>query len=72
MVLNISAVVVTVADCQTQKGLVDYRIPVSYLTPFHQYHLELSKVSQVGVTATMPRGKSFEYTLYDKQACNKC
>ncbi|XP_060578931.1 coiled-coil domain-containing protein 33-like isoform X2 [Ruditapes philippinarum] len=35
-------VVVSVGDGQTQKCLVNYRMPVVNLTPFHQYHLELN------------------------------
>ncbi|KAL4239346.1 Coiled-coil domain-containing protein 33 [Mactra antiquata] len=34
--------VVSVADAHSKKGLVNYRVPVSYLKPFHQYHLELN------------------------------
>ncbi|XP_045214999.2 coiled-coil domain-containing protein 33-like isoform X2 [Mercenaria mercenaria] len=34
--------VVSVGDAQSQKGLVNYRVPVVNLTPFHQYHLELN------------------------------
>ncbi|XP_052782992.1 coiled-coil domain-containing protein 33-like isoform X2 [Mya arenaria] len=34
--------VVSVGDAASGKGLVNYRMPVSYLTPFHQYHLELN------------------------------
>ncbi|WAQ97311.1 CCD33-like protein [Mya arenaria] len=36
------AMVVSVGDAASGKGLVNYRMPVSYLTPFHQYHLELN------------------------------
>ena len=36
--------VIHVADGETGKSLVTYRAPVSSLTPFHQYHLELNMV----------------------------
>ncbi|XP_074647893.1 coiled-coil domain-containing protein 33-like isoform X2 [Tubulanus polymorphus] len=33
--------VLTVADQSSKESLVNYKIPLNYLIPFHQYHLEL-------------------------------
>lgn len=41
-----SVLVVNVGDSPTHKCLVSYKVPVSYLKPFHQYHLELNMVRQ--------------------------
>ncbi|OWF56529.1 Coiled-coil domain-containing protein 33 [Mizuhopecten yessoensis] len=38
--------VIAVADGPTKERLVSYEIPMAYLEPFHQYHLELVKPVQ--------------------------
>ena len=57
---HISGLFVTVADCQTQKSLVNYTIPVTYLSPFHQYHLELNKVWPYFCTCSKISGSVFQ------------
>ena len=36
-----------VADGPSKQSLVSYRIPLSLLVPFHQYHLECVMVSGI-------------------------
>ena len=43
--LIFKALVLKVCDAVTKEVIVEYSLPVSYLKPFHHYHLELVHVS---------------------------